>query len=202
MLANYDLVNFLAHFYLAQPTAASRAGNFLGDFITGTPESLADELPSELLEGIMMHRKIDAYTDAHPSFITGKQLLSSDRKRFAGIILDMFTDHFLALHWDNYWEGEETLGDFAITVRDEMHAYWEFFPEKAKHQATQMIEGDWFQRYTTIEGLELSLTGLSLSRNRFDPIADSSDHLREHYDKYRGFCDQLLLDARKEFRLD
>ncbi len=189
-------MNFLAHFYLANPTAASRAGNFLGDYITGTPESLAEVLPAELLEGIIMHRRIDALTDSHANFAEAKVLLGPERRRFAGIILDMFTDHFLARNWEQY--SELTLAKFSEQVNDELHQYWQFFPENAKREAESMIDNQWFQRYQTIEGLEQSLTGISRSRKNFDPIANSSENLRAHYDQYQLLCTELLAGVKAE----
>ena len=188
-------MNYLAHFYLAHETAASRAGNFLGDFITGTPESLAESLPSELVDGIMMHRRIDAFTDSHPNFKAGKKLLSPERHRFSGIILDMFTDHFLAHNWEAY--AKVSLLDFTKEIATNMQEYWEYFPENAQREAIWMIEGDWFGRYQTIEGLEKSLTGISKSRKKFDPIAGSSEHLQSHYDQFQKLCHELLTDTKQ-----
>jgi hypothetical protein len=57
-------MNFLAHLHLAAHTGSSLTGNLLGDFIKGPlPTGLADHFD----EGIWLHRKIDAFTDAHPA---------------------------------------------------------------------------------------------------------------------------------------
>ncbi len=57
-------MNFLAHLHLAAHTGSSLTGNLLGDFIKGPlPTGLADRFD----EGIWLHRKIDAFTDAHPA---------------------------------------------------------------------------------------------------------------------------------------
>jgi len=190
-------MNYLAHLFLAKPTAASRAGNFLGDFITGTPESLADTLPPDLIDGIMMHRHIDAFTDSHPNFKTAKEFLSPERRRFAGIIVDMFADHFLAKNWEQY--STQSLSDFTKETKDLFHTLWDYFPENAQREATWMIEGKWFLRYQSIDGLEKSLTGIGNSRNRFTPIIGSSETLKEHYGELQKLCETILSDAREKY---
>lgn len=186
-------MNFLAHFLLAHPTSASRAGNFLGDFITGTPESLSQIVPVEVLDGIMMHRHIDAYTDSHPSFLEGKLLLAPEQRRFAGIILDIFTDHFLSLEWDRY--SDTPLVDFTRQVESDLREHWEAFPEDARQMADRMFEDDWFSKYQTVEGIQLTLAGLSQSRPKFDPIAGAIEEFREHYDTFRVLSHRLLGEA-------
>jgi len=119
---------------------------------------------------------------------------TANRRRFAGIILDMFTDHFLAKYWDEF--SDQSLGDFTAEVTAQMQEYWEFFPENARWEATAMIEGDWFGRYRTVEGIERSLSGISRSRKRFEPIAGSSEHLLEHYDSYETLSRDLLGSAK------
>nr|MBR9810071.1 hypothetical protein [bacterium] len=66
-------MNFLAHFHLAQPTDGSRIGALLGDFVRGTPESLQTRFPPEVVNGIILHRAIDRFTDSHEIFLKSKK---------------------------------------------------------------------------------------------------------------------------------
>jgi len=68
-------MNYLAHLALAPATNASRIGNLLGDFAKGSESSLRTNLPSDLVDGIILHRAIDKYTDQHPSFLAARPLL-------------------------------------------------------------------------------------------------------------------------------
>ena len=190
-------MNFLAHFYLSLPTPASLAGNFLGDFITGTPESLQNKLPKDLLDGIILHRQIDAYTDQHPSFSQAKAYLSPERRRFAGVILDMFTDHFLARHWASLHP--TPLTTFQQHVHDALLEYWEFFPERAQRNAQWMHEGSWFNRYLTVEGIQQSLDGLSTLNPKFTPLLEATCHLKSHYQELESLSLTLLSDCHTHF---
>jgi len=67
-------------------------GNFLGDFIRGTDLS---HLPLAISEGVKLHRRIDAFTDAHPNIMRLKAFFPAEIRRFAGIALDVWFDHLL-----------------------------------------------------------------------------------------------------------
>ncbi|MGZ7081297.1 MAG: ACP phosphodiesterase, partial [Thermoanaerobaculia bacterium] len=56
-------MNYLAHLFLAGDSAESMIGNLAGDFVKGV---LHDRFPPAITAGIVMHRKIDAFTDSHP----------------------------------------------------------------------------------------------------------------------------------------
>ena len=42
------------------------------------------------------------YTDTHRIVREAKRSISPERKRYAGILLDVFYDYFLAKHWMKY----------------------------------------------------------------------------------------------------
>ena len=92
-------MNYLAHLYLAEDSDESLLGNLLGDFVKGR---LEEQYSPEIIKGIKTHRKVDAYTDFNQNFLACKKLLRPDRRRFAGIIVDMSFDHFLAKNWADY----------------------------------------------------------------------------------------------------
>ena len=93
-------MNYLAHLYLAEVSGTSLVGNFLGDFIKGRLEQA--HLPKEYEVGVSLHRKIDVFTDSHPVVLRSRTRISKLRRRYAGIVIDMAYDHFLALNWTGY----------------------------------------------------------------------------------------------------
>ena len=92
-------MNYLAHLYLADNTPESWVGAMLGDFVKG---AIKDKYAPIIQYNIELHRRIDAYTDAHPIVRAAKPLIASERRRFAGILLDIFYDHYLAKHWARF----------------------------------------------------------------------------------------------------
>ena len=74
-------------------------GNFIADHIKGNQFT---HLSSEIQEGIKLHREIDTFTDAHKITRISKRRLHKRYGLFAGIIIDIFYDHYLAKNWSNY----------------------------------------------------------------------------------------------------
>ena len=41
-----------------------------------------------------MHRKLDSFTDSHPVFLRSRGRISDMNRRYSGVLIDMFYDHF------------------------------------------------------------------------------------------------------------
>ncbi len=92
-------MNYFAHLTLARPTVPSKVGNLLGDFMRGVREP---DLPEAVRLGLHNHRLVDRFTDHHPLVIESRALFSPQRRRFAGVALDVLFDHFLIRHWSRF----------------------------------------------------------------------------------------------------
>lgn len=90
-------MNYIAHIHIANHTQTSLLGNFLGDFVKG---QALNELPSELVTGIRLHRKIDLFTDSHELVINLRRTFPKELRRVAGIVIDITFDYFLLQQWD------------------------------------------------------------------------------------------------------
>ena len=105
-------MNFLAHLYLSGEEEPVLLGNFMADFVKGNPEArlrtilppevVASGIFPELIRGIQLHRHIDHFTDTHPIVERTKARLRPEFRKYAGVISDMFYDHFLAAEWTAY----------------------------------------------------------------------------------------------------
>jgi hypothetical protein len=89
-------MNWLAHLFLSDPEPACRIGNLLPDFLSA---NVLAGLPAAFQRGIAQHRRIDAYTDAHPVFRRSVQRFAPPFRRYGGVLVDIFYDHFLARDW-------------------------------------------------------------------------------------------------------
>ena len=56
-------MNFLAHLYLSGEDDEVKLGNFIGDYVKGSKYL---EYAEKIKKGILLHRKIDSFTDSHP----------------------------------------------------------------------------------------------------------------------------------------
>jgi acyl carrier protein phosphodiesterase len=89
----YFVLNYLAHIYLSGSSLSVQVGNFIGDFVKGKQ---MDTYPSKMRQGMVMHRKIDHFTDQHPVVKGLVALLRPEFGRYSAIVADMYFDYFLA----------------------------------------------------------------------------------------------------------
>lgn len=155
-------MNYLAHLYLAEDTEESRLGNLLGDFVKG-PVSESPYSPG-IKKGIETHRKVDLFTDSHRKFLESKELISPKRRRFAGVILDLAFDHFLAKNWRAYADSE--LGSFTDEVYGMLSRNSDILPVKLASFLPRMIHEDWLGSYEKLEGVSLVIERISARLER------------------------------------
>ena len=55
------------------------------------PPQLPGSLPSSVAAGVSLHRRIDGIADTHPAFRRSCSRVGPKRRRFAGVMVDMFT---------------------------------------------------------------------------------------------------------------
>lgn len=189
-------MNWLAHLLLSEPNVESRLGNLLADIVKG---SARQQLNLHLQRGIQCHQFIDAYTDSHFVFQRSKQRISSKYRRFAGILIDVFYDHFLAKNWSKY--SHVSLEDFTTEIYKSFLTY-PAVPTEASEIISRMATEDWLGSYRHVAGVEKALAGISnrLSMRRRDRTFDlhlSVHELISHYkaleeDFYEFFPDLRL----------
>lgn len=177
-------MNYLAHLYLAEDSDESLLGNLLGDFVKGR---LGEQYSPEIIKGIKTHRKVDLYTDSHPNFLACKKLLRPERRRFAGIIVDMSFDHFLAKNWSDYSELE--LHDFTNRVYDVLLDREQTLPQKLRDRLPYMVQDDWLGSYKNVDTIGLALNAISKRLSRFEkakPMKDGLDDIKANYEEFEG----------------
>jgi acyl carrier protein phosphodiesterase len=172
-------MNYLAHLYLAADTPESLLGNLLGDFRKGLD---LEALPSAIVDGIQQHQRVDIFTDTHPIVRQAKRLVHPDRRRFAGILLDVFYDHYLSVHWSQY--SQVPLRAFIDRFYTVLVERQDTLPEYLGRAVPSIIEQDWLGCYGTTDGIALTLLRMSNRMRRKNPIADGIHDLIENYDAF------------------
>jgi acyl carrier protein phosphodiesterase len=169
-------VNFLAHLYLADGSNEGLLGALMGDFVKGP---LRDTFPPGIQRGIALHRKIDVFTDAHPVVLRSKGRVSPERRRFAGIMVDVFYDHFLARNWADY--SDAPLGDFSRRVYRLLEANADLLPERLRMIAPAMARTDWLGSYVHVESIRTALDRMARRFRRETTLPGSADELVRDY---------------------
>ncbi|PVZ16219.1 MULTISPECIES: ACP phosphodiesterase [unclassified Pseudomonas] len=143
-------MNYLAHLHLGGPGEQQRLGSLYGDFVKGPLEG---RFSPALEASIRLHRAIDRYTDSHPLVLVALARFPKERRRFAGIVLDVFFDHCLARYWHRYCE--EPLATFSASVYRLLERT-DDLPGRLAQTAPHMIAHDWlgaYQRFEVLEGV-------------------------------------------------
>ncbi|MEG4321714.1 MULTISPECIES: ACP phosphodiesterase [unclassified Microcoleus] len=189
-------MNYLAHLFLSDGTPASLIGNLLGDFVKGSAVNL---YPDEIRNGIDLHRKVDRYTDSHPIVRSSTSLVCADRRRFAGVLVDVFYDHFLAKNWLEY--SEIPLRDFSRGVYKILQDNRDILPESLKRVMPQIIGRDLLGSYQEIGGIESALNRMSARIRRTNNLASGVEDLTANYQQlesdFRAFFPDLINYAKK-----
>lgn len=169
-------MNYLAHLFLADRTPESLIGNLLGDFMKG---SVKEQYSKAIAQGIELHRQVDLYTDSHPVVRQTKQLISIERRRYAGVLLDVFYDHFLAKYWMNY--SSTTLKEFSLIVYNILWENKSILPERLRQAVPKIIEQDWLNSYQETSGIELAINRLAQRAKKGNPLFCGVEELKTHY---------------------
>lgn len=145
-------MNHLAHVFLAPDSPEARVGSILGDFTRGIDVCL---LPVSVQQGIRHHRAVDSFTDQHPEVLASKTLFSKQRRRFAGVALDILYDHYLLRHWQRFSQIDR--GIFVELIYQELQRNEHLMPEKMAQVTRRMVEHDWFGAYRDLESIGYAL---------------------------------------------
>ncbi|MCG8476082.1 MAG: ACP phosphodiesterase [Cytophagales bacterium] len=148
-------MNYLAHFYLSD-TPKILLGNFLGDFVKGKQ---LNEYDSEIRQGIIWHREIDAFSDAHPAFRRTKKRVVPHFGHYSSVAVDLYYDHLLAKNFSNY--SPVSLPDFAGQCYAVLNQQIEQMPETARRVLHSMAANDWLTHYSTCGGMQRAFDGVS-----------------------------------------
>lgn len=174
-------MNFLAHIYLSGEDDLIKIGNFMADGIKGKDY---ENYPEKLKIGILLHRFIDTFTDAHPIVRESTKRLHSKYHHYSGVAVDMFYDHFLAKNWSKY--SDEPLDEFVQQFYTSLQENYEILTDKIKHLLPYMVEHNWLWNYQFLDQLEDILTQMD-SRTRYkSKLSFSVNELKQDYEAFEA----------------
>ncbi len=187
-------MNYLAHLHLGGQRPGQLLGSLYGDFVKGR---LQGQFAPEIEGAIQLHRSIDVFTDRHPLVDVALSRFSLTRRRYAGIVLDVFFDHCLARDWVLY--ADRPLELFTSDVYRVLSSERQL-PERLAKIAPYMVANDWLGSYQEFEVLEQVLRGISRRLTRPEELAAAMQELRRLYEPlsedFRLFYPQLQDFAR------
>lgn len=159
-------MNFLAHALLAGDDPALIVGGVVGDWIKGT---LPGTLPADLARGVALHRAIDTYAETNPHFCRSRSRISKVRRRYAGVLVDIFYDHLLAKHWEALHQ--HPLQSYCATVYDLIKDRLPDLPIESHPALNMMAQQNWLLSYAHIDGIADVLQRMSRRVRQPNPLA-------------------------------
>ena len=169
-------MNYLAHIYLSGDNDLLKIGNFMADGIRGNDYL---NFPEEIKKGILLHRYIDTFTDAHPIYRKSKHRLHEKYGHYSGVIMDILYDHFLAKNWTNY--SDQKLEHFAEKFYQSLQSNYSLLTEKTKNMLPYMIARNWLVSYATIAGIEMILFQMDYRTKHRAHMQEAVKELQDFY---------------------
>ncbi len=195
-------MNYLAHALLSGPDPGWRLGGFLGDHVRGGDWC---SYPPAVAAGILLHRRIDSYTDRHPAFGASRARLTPTLRRYGGIVVDVYYDHFLAREFDRW--SDVALPTFAQGCYELLRAHRQMLPRSLKRFARHLEAEDLLVNYRRRAALGPVFAGIAGRLSRPGPVASAAAEL-EHAgselaaDFGRLFPDLIRFAAAERRRLE
>ena len=171
-------MNFLAHAYLAEhagPDDALIAGGVMGDWVKGP--LAGQSWPADLLHGVALHRAIDAFADRNDAFLRSRARVSALRRRWSGVLIDMFYDHLLAAQW-GAWH-PQTLTAFTQKTYAALDKHLARLPAETQDTLAPpmllMRSEDWLGSYAHLDGLSAILARMGRRARQPNPLPEGAE---------------------------
>ena len=188
-------MNFLAHAFLAGDSPALIVGGVLGDWIKGY---LPGDLPEDLAAGVALHRAIDSIAEINPAFCRSRARVSPERRRYAGVLVDIFYDHLLASRWQRHHP--VPLTDFTAGVYQTIAQHRAVIPEHAHGALRLMAQEDWLASYAHLDGMADVLERMGRRTRRPSPLAGAEVEFLAAPEQFADDFDAWLVDAQQFVR--
>jgi acyl carrier protein phosphodiesterase len=160
-----------------------------------------ESFPPDVQKGIVLHRAIDTFTDAHPIFRESTKRLHGKFHHYSGVIVDVFYDHFLAKNWTRY--SSEDLVSFAENFYQSLQDNHEILTDKTRGMLPYMMQYNWLVSYETVTGIERILTQMDHRIKNNSNMRFSIEDLKLFYTEFeeeftlffeelRAYCGEKL----------
>ncbi|MEX0997308.1 MAG: acyl carrier protein phosphodiesterase [Flavobacteriaceae bacterium] len=192
-------MNFLAHIYLSGNDTDVIIGNFIADGIKGKKYK---KFSPGIQKGILLHREIDTFTDAHPIVRQSTKRLHENYGHYSGIIVDILYDHFLAKNWSKY--SDEPLKEYVENFYQLLRDSFEILPTRIQKMMPYMIADNWLLSYATIEGISKILFQMNYrtqNKSKMNlAVAELEQYYNEFETEFTTFFDELILFSNQKLQ--
>ncbi|MDB5272824.1 MAG: hypothetical protein JWO58_1191, partial [Chitinophagaceae bacterium] len=126
------------------------------------------------------------YTDSHPIVLQSIKRLRDRHGKFAGVVVDICYDHFLAKNWKTYSSVE--LWEYVNACYALMLKHKEELPPRIQEMLPYMVRGNWLYNYRTLEGIDRVFKGMA-RRTQFD--SNMSSAMKDLWTDYAAYEEEF-----------
>lgn len=183
-------MNYLAHIYLSGDDEELKIGNCIADSVKGKQFI---NYPPGVQKGIILHRAIDTYTDAHPTVRKSTHRLFTNYSHYSSVIVDIYYDHFLASNWEDY--SNIPLKDYVKNFYVLLQKNKAILPRRVKHFLPIMVEANWLLNYASLDGIGKILWQMNHRTGKRSKMDQAVEDLKIHYslfeNEFKSFFEDL-----------
>ena len=183
-------MNYLMHLYLSNNDEELMVGNFIADDVKGNK---VYDYPPGISQGIILHRAIDDFSDRHPAVRQSAAMLRPLYGKYAGVAVDVFYDHFLAVNFNQY--SSTGLDDFAGYCYRTMLKNWGNLPWSVKLFLPFVIKHKRLQSYAKFTGLTEALLIMSKYSRFPNKAKDAVKMLKVNYSDFGANFETFFPDV-------
>ncbi len=192
-------MNYLAHIYLSGENDLVTIGNFIADGIKGKTYK---KYPEDIQIGILLHRNIDTFTDAHDIVRQSTKRLHEKYGHYSGIIVDILYDHFLAKNWSNYCD--VPLKNYVENFYNSLEIHYDLLPTRIQKMMPYMLTDNWLLSYASINGISRVLDGMNRRTKNRSGMDKSIIELKQFYKEFESeftvFFDELIIFSKHKLQ--
>jgi len=185
-------VNYLAHIYLSNEEEEITLGNFIADGVKGKKYV---QFPLGIQQGILLHRAIDSYTDAHPIVRKSTKRLHKKYSHYSGVIVDILYDHFLAKNWTQYHS--IPLHKYTENFYNLINSNFDRLTPRIQKMMPYMIEQNWLLSYASIDGIGKILDQMNRRTNNQSKMNLAVLELTTYYKEFEEEFTLFFEDIKK-----
>ena len=190
-------MNYLAHIYLSGDNDLVTIGNFIADGIKGKRYK---KFSKDIQIGILLHRHIDTYTDAHKTVRLSTKRLHEKYSHYSGVIVDILYDHFLAKNWASY--SDKPLDKYIKKFYDSLEINYDLLPLRIQKMMPYMLADNWLLSYASIDGISRVLDGVNRRTKNRSSMNEAVVELEEFYtefeNEFSAFFDELIASSKQK----
>lgn len=184
-------MNYLAHIYLSGDNDLVTIGNFMADGVKGKRYK---KFSKDIQVGILLHRHIDTFTDAHKTVRQSTKRLHKKYGHYSGIIVDILYDHFLAKNWSKY--SNIPLDEYVESFYNSLEKHYNLLPLRIQKMMPFMMTDNWLLSYASIQGIQRVLDGMNRRTNNRSGMNEATKELEVFYNdfeaEFTSFFDELI----------